>query len=87
MNITLYQLRVLVAVADTGGYTHAAKALYTSQPVVSYHLGLLERRLGVKLFERRPFGSVTVTPDGQAVITQARTILHQVRQLGLIAHR
>lgn len=45
-------------------FTRAAEELGVSQPAVSHSVRELERRLGVRLFERRP-RSVSLTPEGQ----------------------
>ena len=48
----LRQLTALVAVADTGSFSAAARALHTVQSNVSTHIARLERELGVTLVDR-----------------------------------
>src|SRR6185436_17321020 len=48
----LRQLSTLVAIADHGSFSAAARALYTVQSNVSGHVARLERELGVVLVDR-----------------------------------
>jgi DNA-binding transcriptional LysR family regulator len=49
-------LKIALAIARHGSLNAAARALGTTQPTVSRRLDGLERRVGVKLFERAPNG-------------------------------
>lgn len=51
-NVTLRQLRVLSAIAQTGRIQSAAKALGVTAPAVTQQLALLEADTGMPLFER-----------------------------------
>jgi DNA-binding transcriptional LysR family regulator len=68
---TLRALECLVAVADTGSITQAARLLHSSQPAVSHQLAALEREAHTALFHREPRG-VKLTPAGRAAIADAR---------------
>ena len=46
----LVQLRHLIALADVGSFTQAARAVNRSQPAFSRSIAALERGLGVALF-------------------------------------
>ena len=70
----LAQLRTLVAVAECGGVSRAAKLLHLSQPTVSQHLRLLERRMGEPLTERVGRG-IALNPAGERLLVEARRIL------------
>lgn len=61
----------LVAVADSGSVTEAARLLHLSQPAVSHQLGELERETRTPLLRRHARG-VTLTPAGHAALTHAR---------------
>ena len=50
------QLAALVAIADHGSFSAAARALYTVQSNVSGHIARLERELGVRLVDRAQGG-------------------------------
>jgi molybdate transport repressor ModE-like protein len=71
----LRQLTTLVAIADHGSFSAAARALYTVQSNVSGHIARLERELGVTLIDRQRGG---LTDDGVAVVDRARRILHEM---------
>lgn len=74
MEVHLRDLRYFVAVADELSVARAAERLYVSQPAVSKQVRGLERRLGFALFDRRPEG-LSLTPEGDALLGQARDIL------------
>ena len=68
---TLGALEYLVAVADTGSITQAARLLHASQPAVSHQLSSLERETSTALIRREARG-VTLTPAGRAAVVEAR---------------
>ncbi|MFZ4811003.1 MAG: LysR family transcriptional regulator [Ilumatobacteraceae bacterium] len=71
----LRQLTTLVAIADHGTFSAAARALYTVQSNVSGHIARLEKELGVTLVDRQRGG---LTDEGFAVVERARRILHEL---------
>jgi len=82
---TLEQLRVLVAVAQTGSFSAAARRLNKAQSVISYSIANLEEQLGLELFERghrRP----KLTEAGRAVLSDATRIGRLVDELRARAH-
>ena len=68
---SLRALECLVAVADSGSVTQAARLLHSSQPAVSHQLAALEREVGTVLLRREPRG-VKLTPAGRAALVEAR---------------
>ncbi|MBY8343453.1 LysR family transcriptional regulator [Streptomyces spinosirectus] len=68
---SLRALECLVAVADSGSVTHAARLLHSSQPAVSHQLAALEREVGTVLLHREPRG-VKLTAAGRAAVADAR---------------
>ncbi|MFZ9630035.1 MAG: LysR family transcriptional regulator [Ilumatobacteraceae bacterium] len=74
----LRQLATLVAIADHGSFSAAARSLYTVQSNVSGHIARLERELGVTLVDRQRGG---LTDDGATVVERARRILHELDDL------
>jgi DNA-binding transcriptional LysR family regulator len=68
---SLRALECLVAVADTGSITQAARLLHSSQPAVSHQLAVLERETRARLVHREPRG-VKLTPAGRAALADAR---------------
>ena len=77
----LRQLTTLVAIADHGSFSAAARALYTVQSNVSGHVARLERELGVTLVDRQRGG---LTDEGVIVVDRARRVLHELEDLAEI---
>jgi DNA-binding transcriptional LysR family regulator len=78
--LTLDQLRVLVAVAETGSFSAAARRLGRVQSAISQAVQTLESTLGCPLFERS--GRVpTLTEAGGAMLGDARYVLQGVAAL------
>ncbi len=71
----LRQLTTLVAIADHGTFSAAARALYTVQSNVSGHIARLERELGVVLVDRQRGG---LTDEGLLVVEKARRVMHEL---------
>ncbi len=72
--ITLQRLRLLVALADTGSVTAAAKASGITQPALSQNLRVIERHYGFPLVIRAGRRFVLTRP-ARAVVEYARRIL------------
>ncbi|MFI7034723.1 LysR family transcriptional regulator [Microbispora rosea] len=70
----LRELRAFVVVAEEGGMSAAARRLHVSQPALSQTVGMLERRLGVKLLVRSSAG-VQPTEAGMTLLAEARAVL------------
>jgi len=71
----LRQLASLLAIADHGSFSAAAKALGTVQSNVSAHISRLEKELNTVLIDR-PTG--LLTEEGEAVAERARRIVHEL---------
>lgn len=78
--ITIRQLRSLVAAAEAGRFRLAAERANISQPAFSEQIAQLEHHLGVKLFERGKQGA-KLTPTGEEVVARARLILAHLKEL------
>jgi DNA-binding transcriptional LysR family regulator len=78
--VTLDQLRMLLAIADQGSFSAAARRLKRAQSAVSHGIGQLEGALGLKLFDR---GSrkPRLTEAGQAVLADARSVVARAAEL------
>lgn len=70
----LAALDLFVSVVDHGSLSRAASRHYISQPSASARIAQLERRLGLKLLDRTPSGSVP-TEAGKELAERARLIL------------
>jgi DNA-binding transcriptional LysR family regulator len=66
--------RSFVAVAESGGFTNAAKLLNSTQSTVSAQIQRLEEEAGRRLFVRST-RSVQLTTAGETLLGYARTIL------------
>lgn len=73
----LRQLRYIVAVATHRHFTRAAASVPVAQPALSHQVRLLERELGVELFERSRSG-VRLTEAGEIVLLRARRALAEL---------
>ncbi|MBI2705618.1 MAG: LysR family transcriptional regulator [Actinobacteria bacterium] len=67
----LRQLNALVAVADHGSFSAAARSLHTVQSNISTHVARLERELAAMLVDR---SSGALTEEGMVVVARARRI-------------
>jgi LysR family hydrogen peroxide-inducible transcriptional activator len=83
---SLRQLQYLVAVADAGSFARAATLSNVAQPTLSQQIKALEDRLGVRLVDRTASGAM-LTPIGRSVVTRARTVLADVREIQLMTRR
>ncbi|MCW2599712.1 MAG: LysR family transcriptional regulator [Frankiales bacterium] len=75
----LRQMQFVVAVAEEGGFSAAARRLHVVQSAVSGTVRVLERELGVKLFHRTTH-RVSLTPAGEAFLPAARATLQAAEQ-------
>ncbi len=82
--MNLQQLRYVVATADEGSMTAAARSVHVAQPALSRAVRSLEHELGVELFANRG-RSVQLTPAGAQVVDAARRVLHDIDDLRLVA--
>jgi len=80
MNVTLKQLRAVVALAQCGAFRRAAETMHVSPPALSIAIGELERSLGVSLFDRTS-RSVRASDAGARFAISAQRILADVDQM------
>lgn len=73
--LKLFQLQVLIAVADCGSFSEAAQELQMSQSAVSYAIASLEEDLGVILFSRGRYGA-QLTSVGEQIVDRARQVTY-----------
>ena len=77
-NITLKQLRYLLAIAETLHFRRAAELCGVSQPALSAQIQNLEAMLGVRLVERSRSG-VCLSPVGREVTRRAQRIKEETQ--------
>ena len=78
---TLDQLRVLIAVVETGSFAAAARKLNRATSVVSYTMANLEAQLGLTLFDRETTRKPQLTTAGRIVLAEARILIGGVSSL------
>jgi len=72
--MTLKQLEVFVAVADTSSFSRGAEKSCITQSTASQHIQGLEEELGIRLFDRGRGGAL-LTEAGKLFYARARKIL------------
>ena len=78
--MTLQQLRYIVAIAEAGTLSGAAKELFVSQPSLTKMVRELEREMGIQIFERTNKG-VNLSREGEVFLGYARQVLEQANLL------
>jgi LysR family transcriptional regulator, regulator for metE and metH len=88
-DIEIRHLRMVAAIAATGGVTQAAEQLHLTQSAISHQLRGIEERLGTPLF-LRVGKRMVLTAAGTRVLTTARRVIadleaaeDDVRRLGM----
>ncbi len=77
--VDLFFIKTFIAVAKTGSFRTAAERNCVTQPAVSQHVRVLEKKLGSTLFERKG-KKVFLTPAGKIFLTYAENILKQYEE-------
>lgn len=80
-HIALRELENFVAVAEHGSMTEAAAAIGISQPGLSTSIRNLERVLGVSLLVRHRGRGISLTPEGNLLMAEARATLSRAAEL------
>ena len=75
------QLLVLLAVAEEGSFTAAARRLGRATSAVSYAIDTLEQQLGLPLFDRGTTRKPRLTREGEAVVSEAKAVSFSVETL------
>lgn len=86
MRPKLRQLQYLIALKDNGSFSLAAEACHVTQSTLSAGIKELEAILNQTLVDRS-LKKVRLTPQGEEITTQAKTILDQVDALMSHARR
>ncbi len=74
--MTLQQLRYIVAIAEAGTLSGAARTLFITQPSLTKTVRELETEMGITIFERTNRG-VHLSKDGELFLGYARQVLEQ----------
>ncbi|MFJ8063657.1 LysR family transcriptional regulator [Psychrobacillus sp. NPDC096426] len=73
------QLRYFISVAEHLNFTQAAKKLFVAQPAISQQIASLEKKMGLKLFERDKH-SVRLTHAGKVFLDDAIELLEKTEE-------
>ncbi len=73
-------LQIFVVAAETENFSLAAQRLHISQPAISQHIGALEKRLGIQLFERRG-RRIKLSATGEALLPLVQDLLRVHKQV------
>jgi LysR family hydrogen peroxide-inducible transcriptional activator len=80
MIVTLRQMQYVVSVAKHGSFSKAAEECSADQSTVSQQIKTFEERLRISIFDRNTL-PITITKEGQEVVSQCEAIINQVDQL------
>ena len=72
------QIQSLIAIADHGSFSAAARALYTVQSNVSAHISRLEREVGATLVDRQ---TGHLTDEGVVVLEHGRRAVRELSEI------
>ena len=78
--MTIHSLKYIVAVAEAGSITEAAKKLHISQPSLSAAVKDAEREVGFNIFTRSRSG-IALTKEGVEFLGYARQVIQEMRLL------
>ena len=73
---TYDQLRIFLAVVETGSFAAAGRQVNRATSVISYGIANLEAQLGLLLFDREGTRKPTLTAAGRSVLAEAHAIAH-----------
>jgi LysR family hydrogen peroxide-inducible transcriptional activator len=76
------KLSTLIALAECGSFTEAAKKLYCSQPTISHHIKQLEEQYGTALFYRSG-KRADLTKQGSILLDYAKQIVLLMEQASI----
>jgi DNA-binding transcriptional LysR family regulator len=77
--MTLHQLRIFLAVAQTATLTRASKQLGLAQPSLSQQLARLEDSVGTRLFDRTR-NRMELTDAGRVLLRHAQNVLKEISE-------
>lgn len=78
--MTLRQLELFVAVAESGSFSRGGELMSLTQSTVSQHIAALEEEFNIRLLDRTGKG-VVLTAGGEVFFEQAQRVLAAGRQL------
>ncbi|TRZ40991.1 hydrogen peroxide-inducible genes activator [Robertkochia solimangrovi] len=79
--MNIQQFQYVLAVVDSKNFENAADRCFVTQSTLSTMIGRFESEIGIKIFNRRT-KPVSITPEGQHIISRLRIIQNEIEQLG-----
>lgn len=76
----LQSLRYFIGVAEHGSFSRAAERLHVSQSALSRQIQILERDLGVILFDRVG-RRIVLTPAGGDLLIRSQAVIHDIEAI------
>ena len=73
------QLKVFIAVVESGSFTRAAEQLHVAQSAVSVSIQKLETTLGLTLFDRTE-RKTRLTAEGEVLLSRAKRLVQEFQQ-------
>jgi LysR family hydrogen peroxide-inducible transcriptional activator len=84
MQMSLTELKFIVAVAQERNFRRAAEKCFVTQPALSLAIKKLEEELNVIIFERSR-SDVTMTEIGEQIVEQAEKVLEETARIKQLA--
>lgn len=81
IRFTLKQIDYFVAAAESGSITLASELVHISQPSISAAIASLEQEFGIQLFIRHHAQGLSLTPQGNRFLREAKVLLLQAEEL------
>jgi DNA-binding transcriptional LysR family regulator len=81
IRFSLKQIEYFVATAECGSITAASARMHISQPSISAAISGLEQEFGIQLFIRHHAQGLSMTPQGQRLLREAKVLLGQADDL------
>jgi DNA-binding transcriptional LysR family regulator len=78
--LDLTKLQTFLHVAQSMSFSGAAAQLHLTQPTISHHIKMLERDLGVELFDRSG-GGLRLTEAGSLLLPRARKLVREAVEI------
>lgn len=85
-SLSFRQVAYVLAAAEEGNVTAAARKLNVSQPAISAAISALEQHFDLKIFVRQPGLGVELTSFGAEVVREARKLREEAYRFAMLAH-
>lgn len=72
--------------AKLKSFSKAAKQQFTTQPAISSRISMLEKELGVRLFDREGNAKVVLTPKGHELMPYAEKLIFFSKEIANVAN-